>query len=145
MSDAASHTLPAAFCFVAIQMAFQKPKVVRKTASRTSSPKKSQDRQPLTKGGGFLSTEIAFKGLILAALKDLYGELESASYQVDVLSWDPASGEGRLRVPARSLVPVRAALTLVSSCGDIPCSITFTDVSPFLAGLACDRYLEEMG
>lgn len=41
----------------------------------------------------------------------------------------------------RSIVPIRAALSLVGSCGNIPCAIDVVEASPFLAGLACDRYL----
>ncbi|CAN0319472.1 unnamed protein product, partial [Hapterophycus canaliculatus] len=88
-----------------------------------------------------LPSQLAFKTLILAALKDLYGEVGGLAYPVDVLSWDAVNGEGRLRVPARSLVPIRAALNLVGSCGNVPCAIDVTEASPFLAGLACERYL----
>lgn len=86
--------------------AFQKTMADEKT-SKNASSKRSQQRalelteRRLKKGGTFLPTDVAFKGLILAALKDLYGEMESVAYPVDLLSWDPARGEGRLRVPAR--------------------------------------------
>lgn len=48
-----------------------------------------------------MPSDVALKGLILAALKDLHGEMESVTYLVDVLSWDPASGKGQLRVAVR--------------------------------------------
>lgn len=49
----------------------------------------------------YLPSQLAFKTLILAALKDLHGEVGGLAYPVDVLSWDATKGEGRLRVPAR--------------------------------------------
>ena len=49
-------------------------------------------------------TEVAFKTLILGALEGLHGKLGSVGYPVDVLSWDPLKGEGRLRVNARYVV-----------------------------------------
>lgn len=49
----------------------------------------------------FLPTDVAFKALILSTLKDLHGDLGLAGHSVDVLSWDPVSGEGQLRLPAR--------------------------------------------
>ncbi|CAM9368317.1 unnamed protein product [Laminaria digitata] len=144
--EVSSHTLSATSCFVAVKLTFNRTRA----ANNSKSSKRSKGRLPSqTQGGssgaGKGSTlginEVAFKSLILGALESLHGELGSVGYLVDVLSWDPVSGEGRLRVNARSLVPIRAALSLVGSYGNTPCAINVTAASPFLAGLACERYL----
>eukprot|EP00752_Nemacystus_decipiens_P005605 g5073.t1 len=142
--DVSSFTLPATWCFLAVKLTFQTTR--QATPKRPKRGKSKGGADQAQQGAGttrvaHLPTEVAFKSLILAALKDLHGEVGSLAYPVDILSWDAVNGEGCLRVPARSLVPVRAALSLVGSCGNVPCAIDVTDTSPFLAGLACDRYL----
>ncbi|CAM9373451.1 unnamed protein product [Ectocarpus fasciculatus] len=146
--EASSYTLPAAFCFIAVQLTFQArrqatPKRPKRGKVKGGGTTQQQQQQgsAATSQGVHLPTDVAFKTFILSALKDLHGEVGSLAYPVDVMSWDAVSGEGRLRVPARSLVPIRAALSLVGSCGDVPCAIDVREVSPFLAGLACERYL----
>ncbi|CAM9710643.1 unnamed protein product [Choristocarpus tenellus] len=71
----------------------------------------------------------------------MYGEVGAASYPVDVLSWDSVSGRASLRVLESTIVPVHAALTLVGSYEGLPCAMTVLGISPFLAGLACERFL----
>ncbi|CAM9314676.1 unnamed protein product [Ectocarpus sp. 8 AP-2014] len=148
--EASSYTLPAAFCFIAVQLTFQArrqatPKRPKRGKVKGGGTTQRQQQAPqgsaATSQGVYLPTDVAFKTFILSAVKDLHGEVGSLAYPVDVLSWDAVSGEGLLRVPARSLVPIRAALSLVGSCRDVPCAIDISEVSPFLAGLACDRYL----
>ncbi|CAN0097595.1 unnamed protein product [Pylaiella littoralis] len=164
--DVSSYTLAATSCFLAVKLTFQPtrqatPKRPKRGRAKGGAPQQTTQKQQAQQGSDNsstdtstsqsqsqgahphlnLPTDIAFKSFIIAALKDLHGDVGSLAYPVDVLSWDAASGEGRLRAPARAIVPIRAALSLVGSCGSVPCAIDVTEASPFLAGLACERFL----
>ena len=78
------------------------PKSAKRSKGRV--PSQTQQGGSPGKGPSPLMTEVAFKTLILGALEGLHGKLGSVGYPVDVLSWDPLKGEGRLRVNARYVV-----------------------------------------
>lgn len=104
---------PAA-CFALPTLCLRHDRTLNRTraANNTKSSKRSKGRVPSQtqgsssagKGSTLGISDIAFKSLILGAVESLHGELGSVGYLVDVLSWDPVSGEGRLRVNARYVV-----------------------------------------
>lgn len=81
--------------------AHQKARPTVKPSSKRGTCGSAKPQEPLAQGGAFLPTDIAFKSLILTALKDIFGQLNCTGYPVDVLSWDPVTGKGRLRIPSR--------------------------------------------
>ena len=79
------------------------PKSSKRSKARVS-PTQTRGASAGNKGSPLGINEVAFKSLILRALESLHGELGAVGYLVDVLSWDPVSGEGRLRVNARCVM-----------------------------------------
>ncbi len=84
-------------------------------------------------------------GLVSTAISTVYGAVWAGMMNVDVLSFDPHSGEAVLRMGEENLMRVRAALTLVTSRnpGNMDdatrsnlCKVDVIQVSPFLASLS---------
>ncbi len=83
--------------------------------------------------------------LVANAISTVYGAVGAGVMNVDVLSFDPCSGEAILRMREENLMCVRAALTLVTSMnpGNMDdstlshlCKVAVVKVSPFLASLS---------
>ncbi len=84
-------------------------------------------------------------GLVANAISTVYGAVGAGMMNVDVLSFDPCSGEAVLCMGEENLMRVRAALTLVTSRnpGNMDdaarshlCKVDVVQVSPFLASLS---------
>lgn len=73
-----------------------------KRPKRSKAKDQQVHQQESTAGPrAYLPSQLALKTLILAALKELHGEVGGLAHPVDILSWDAVNGEGRLRFPAR--------------------------------------------
>jgi hypothetical protein len=91
------------------------------------------------------------QSMCVQATRSMFGLIGAGKFAVDVLQWSAASaassdddgdavhcaGTGILSLcDATHLVPVRAALTLLSTYGGKACRVTVTQYSPALASLA---------
>ncbi|XP_007908840.1 ribonuclease P protein subunit p14 isoform X2 [Callorhinchus milii] len=80
---------------------------------------------------------VQFKHLIVAALRDLHGEI-GAALPVDVLTFEEEILSAILRVQNRGLVKLWSALTLLGCYQGQKCAFRVLQVSPFLLALSGD-------
>lgn len=74
------------------------------------------------------------KGKIEQTLHTVFGEIGGQT-TVDILKFNEKTGRSILRVPDTYYVKLRAALTLIATYQDIPCTVKVHSASPVLLSL----------
>lgn len=83
------------------------------------------------------ATEALFRGMINAALRELFGAIGGA-VPLDVLQLSEAEGVGIVRVAAPDFGRLQAALTCMTEYDGHECRLQLLASSPFLSSLAAD-------
>ncbi|XP_051483811.1 ribonuclease P protein subunit p14 [Apus apus] len=85
--------------------------------------------------GGARPSAAQFKQLVVAALRELHGEV-GAALPVDVLTYEEKTLSAILRVISSGLVKLWSALTLLGSYQNRKCAFRVLQTSPFLLALS---------
>lgn len=79
------------------------------------------------------------KGKIEQTLQTVFGEI-GGNTTVDLLKFNNKTGRSILRVPDNYYVKLRAALTIIATYQDIPCTVKVHSASPVLLSLLDTHY-----
>lgn len=81
-------------------------------------------------------TALLAKGIVVSAVRSMFGIVGAARWQLDLLEWDERTATGILATDRVAAVPVRGALTLCGAFEQLACRIQVVASSAFLLSLS---------